>query len=62
MKESDILYEAGKFWVMKSKIGFEVYKSGITHSTRCGQFGYKGTVGFNKAKAEADRRNKKEKS
>ena len=34
MKESDILHEAGQFWVAKNTAGgFVVYKLGITHST-----------------------------
>lgn len=36
MRESDILYEAGNYWVLKDKhhgrVTFTVMKSGITHS------------------------------
>ena len=55
-KESDIKYEKGDFWVLKVKNGFEVYKIGITHSTRCASFGYAGGEGLNRAIAEIDRR------
>lgn len=58
MKESDILYENGMFWVCKAKHGYEVYESGITHSTRRAIIGYEGADGLAKAKAEADRRAK----
>jgi hypothetical protein len=40
MKESDILYEIGKYWVTHCKTGHEVYKNGVTHSTRCAQIGF----------------------
>lgn len=32
LKEKDIAYENGKFWVLKNKDGFHVMISGITHS------------------------------
>jgi hypothetical protein len=36
MRESDILHEAGKYWVLKDKhqgrVTFTVMKNGITHS------------------------------
>jgi hypothetical protein len=52
-----VLYEVGDFWVSKAKDGgFEVYKTGLTHSTRVAQIGYEGETGLQKAKAEADRR------
>lgn len=56
MKESDILYEKGDYYVIKSKHGFEVYKNGLTHATRCAQIGYKGEVGLQKSIDEIDRR------
>ena len=34
MKESDILHEAGQYWVARNKAGaYVVYKAGVTHST-----------------------------
>lgn len=57
MKESDILYENPTHWVARSaKTGFEVYRKGITHSTRCASIGFEGDRGLQRAKAEADRR------
>lgn len=57
LKLSDIAFEKGDYWVLKLPKGtFEVYKVGITHSTRCAQIGYPGEVGLQKAKAEIDRR------
>ena len=59
------LYENGHFWVSvaefgtgrfrpKSK-GYEVWHSGITHSTRRASIGYPGEEGLKRAIAEADR-------
>ena len=56
MKESEILYENGDYWVCKAKKGYEVYKSGFTHSTRCAVIGWDGQKGINRAIQEADRR------
>ena len=33
MRESDIIYEDGNFWVGKTQAGYAVFKNGITHST-----------------------------
>jgi hypothetical protein len=55
-KESDIVYENGGHWVLRVKNGFEVYKNGITPSTRCAIIGWSGAVGEEKAIAECDRR------
>lgn len=51
-----ILFELGDFWVRKSKLGFEVFKSGITHSIRVSTIGFKGQIGLDKAISEAKRR------
>jgi hypothetical protein len=60
-KESDIAYEKGPFWVLKLKAkGFEVYRTGITYSTRCAQIGFTGDEGLKRAIAEIDRRMAKE--
>jgi hypothetical protein len=32
MKEKDIAYENGDFWVLQNKLGFHVMVKGITHS------------------------------
>lgn len=52
----DVVYEQGNYWVLKLKNGYEVYKLGISYSTRCARIGYTGDIGLNKAKAEIDRR------
>lgn len=37
MKEQDIVFEAGKFWVRRVKNGhYEIYKTGVTASVRVG--------------------------
>ena len=60
-KESDIAYEKGAFWVLNlGAKGFEVYKNGITHSTRCAQIGFTGTAGLDRAIFEIARRITKE--
>jgi hypothetical protein len=58
IKEKDILYMLPNFWVLRVKNGFEVLRSGTTHSTRCAQIGFKGAIGLNKAVAECDKRQK----
>lgn len=62
MQEADIVYELGQYWVYKmpKDKGFEVYKNGLTHSTRCAQIGYKGDKGLNRAIEECNKRNKGE--
>jgi len=57
MRESDILYETATHWVMSVPTGYEVYKIGITHSTRCARIGWPDSdKGLNIAIAEADKR------
>lgn len=57
LTESDILYENGNYWVCASaKGGYEVYRNGITHSTRCAIIGYKENEGLERAKAECNKR------
>lgn len=58
MKESDILYESGDYWIARTprRKGFEVYKIGATHSTRCAIIGYEGQKGLDLAKEEIKRR------
>ena len=56
-KETDIAYEKGCFWVLNlGSKGFEVYKTGITHSTRCAFIGFSGQNGLDRAILEIDRR------
>lgn len=57
MKESDILYGQGKYWVVKAKTGgFEVFRDGVTHATRCAQVGFFNGNGLQRAKDEINRR------
>lgn len=56
LKEDDILYEKGAFWVMKAKKGYEIYRTGITHSTRCAFIGDLSVGGLERAKDEIERR------
>jgi hypothetical protein len=59
MKESNILFEIGNYWVSKSDkhTGYDVWEAGITHSRRCAIIGYDGEKGLERAKAEAVKRN-----
>jgi len=56
VKLSDIQYENKTHWVKKTPKGFEVYRIGVTHSTRCAIIGYKGDKGLSWAIAEANKR------
>ncbi len=55
-KASDVLHETTRYWVLRLPKGFEVYRKGITHSTRCAQIGIPGDRGLQRAKAECERR------
>jgi len=44
------------YWITHAPNGYEVYKTGLTHSTRCAQIGYTGTQGLQRAIAECERR------
>jgi len=39
-READIMHEDGNYWVLKVKTGLEVYRAGVTHSTRVAQIGW----------------------
>lgn len=57
MTEADILHDNGLFWVRENRRGdFEVYRSGLTHSTRVALFGHGLKNAFKRACNEADRR------
>lgn len=61
LKETDILYQNGDYWICKyfrgkEHIGFEIYKNGITHSTRCAIIGLGENYGLKRAIKECDRR------
>ena len=53
---ADIVFERGDYWVKRAAKGFEVYKTGVTHSTRCAIIGYEGQKGLDRAKQEIERR------
>ena len=55
-KEKDIVYEEGIYWVLKVKKGYEIYKIGITHSTRVASIGFEGEIGLSACKKEIKRR------
>lgn len=55
-KEEDIVFESGNHWVLRVPSGYEVYKIGVTHSTRCAQIGYRGEEGLRRAIQEVERR------
>lgn len=56
---SQIAYENGEFWVLTlpDSGGYEVYRKGITHSTRCAHYGRIQNA-LQRAIADADRRAK----
>lgn len=61
MKESDILYEAGNYWVSKAKFanlpkGYVVWETGLTHSRLVARVGFEGHEGLERAKTEANKR------
>ena len=49
MRLKDIKYTSGKYWVKQIKEGYEIYREGLCCSTRCGQIGFTGQIGLNKA-------------
>jgi hypothetical protein len=56
-QEQDIKHETKNFWVLDcGKKGFEVYQTGITHSTRVASVGHGETLGLPRAIQEADKR------
>ena len=62
--EKDIAYENKNYFVLRKKHKksgnqfYEVYKIGVTHSTRCAIIGYSGEKGLTKAIQEIKRREK----
>lgn len=53
---SDVVHETAAHWVLRVAGGFEVYKIGVTHSTRCASIGWAGEEGLKRAIAEVERR------
>ena len=59
MRINQIAYENGNHWVFKKAQGhYEIYKTGITHSTRCGIVHYsdKPLYALERAIIECDKR------
>lgn len=52
----DIVYDTGRYFVLRVAKGFEVYECGPTASTRCARIGYPGDKGLERAKLEIARR------
>jgi len=52
----NIVHETKHFWVLKVDGGYDIYRNGITCSTRCAQIGFTGEIGLHKAKLECERR------
>jgi hypothetical protein len=55
-KLKDIVLSTKNYWVKRVPGGFEVYKTGHTHSTRVAVIGYVGDEGLERAKREIQRR------
>jgi len=55
-KLSDVMYETANHFLIKVKGGYEGYRNGITHATRCAIIGWEGERGLVRGKAELDRR------
>lgn len=54
---SDIVTEsANHFAIRVGEKGFEVYRKGLTHATRCAIIGYTGDRGLQRVSAEIERR------
>lgn len=52
----DVVYELGGYFVLRVAKGYEIYKEGCTHATRCAVIGWGGEKGLERAKAEVSRR------
>lgn len=56
-KLSDVRHETKDFYVIDvGRKGYEVYRTGITHSTRVASIGLGATLGLPRAIAECERR------
>lgn len=49
-KYSDVLYESGDYWILRTSKGLEIYQTGTTHSIRRGQVGHSEEVSLEHAK------------
>ena len=55
-KITDVMYETDNHFLLKVKGGYEGYRKGITHATRCAVIGWEGEKGFVRGRDELDRR------
>lgn len=51
-----IVFEMGDHFAVRVKYGFDCYRNGATHATRCAIIGYTGADGMRRAIAECIRR------
>ena len=58
-KLNDIKHETPNYWVLSVTNGYEVYKKGLTHSTRCAIIGYSNGAGLKRAIKECNKREQK---
>jgi len=56
LTEKDIMYENGKFWVLRTKKSYEVYEVGVTHSVRRAVVGRSFPNALERAKQTCDKR------
>ena len=57
IRVKDIMHETPRYWVLRVPTGYEVYKTGVTHSTRCAKIGWPNSdKGLNRAISEANKR------
>ena len=50
------LYQNGRYYILKARKGYEVYREQSTHGERCAIIGSDGEQWWQRAKAEADKR------
>ena len=48
-KESDIIFEAGDYWVSRERKGFKVWRGGFIYATLVATIGYEGEKGEKRA-------------
>lgn len=60
MRERDIIYETGSYWVGQTKQGYVVFRNGLTHSVSDSVYA-KSMDGLSIAKARCDYLAKREK-
>ena len=56
LKQKDIVYENGKFWVLSTMKSYEVYEGDVTHSVRLDVVGRSYPNALERAKQTCDKR------